>query len=222
MRIATWNLEGKWTPAHRSLIESLCADVLLLTEVPAGVAVPGLEIHHTEGEMQPGRRWAAVASRAALRPLPAPHGATALAEVDGIRVASSILPWRSCGAALPWVGSTQGSRTADAVSRISAAHPSVWGGDWNHELTGRLYTGSAEGRTRLHRALADLRLQTPTATAPHRIATATSIDHVAVPEAWSVTAVDRVSAVVDGVALSDHDAYVVDVADVDRHNGASA
>jgi hypothetical protein len=97
VRIATWNLEGKWTPRHHWLLRSLCADILLLTEVLETVELPGLTIHRTEGEMQPGRRWAAVADDAILRPLPDPHGATALAEVDGLRVASSILPWRNSG-----------------------------------------------------------------------------------------------------------------------------
>ena len=55
VRIATWNLEGKWTPRHHWLIRSLRADLLLLTEVLAKVEIPGLNIHFTEGEMQPGR-----------------------------------------------------------------------------------------------------------------------------------------------------------------------
>ena len=61
VRIATWNLEGEWTPRHHLLLRSLRADVLLLTEVLNTVAIPGVTIHLTEGEMQPGRRWAAVA-----------------------------------------------------------------------------------------------------------------------------------------------------------------
>ena len=124
VRIATWNLEGKWTPRHHWMIRSLRADLLLLTEVLAKVEIPGLNIHFTEGEMQPGRHWAAVASSAPLRPLPDPHGATALAEIDGLRVASSILPWRNSGGAPPWTGQDQGSRTAAAVTSIRTAHPS--------------------------------------------------------------------------------------------------
>lgn len=212
MRIATWNLEGRWTARHASLLRSLRADVLLLTEVLDVVEVPGMTTHRTEGEMRPGRRWSAVAAASrTLRPFPDPHGATALAEVDGLLIASSVLPWRNSGGDLPWVGHDQGSRTASAVSGIAAAAPVIWGGDWNHELKGRLYTGSVEGRARIVGALDDLGLVAPTETAPHRIAPAQSIDHVAVPAFWTVTAVDRVSAIVDGIALSDHDAYVVEV-----------
>ncbi|WP_425474866.1 endonuclease/exonuclease/phosphatase family protein [Nocardioides cheoyonin] len=147
MRIATWNLEGKWTLRHRHLIESLDADLLLLTEVPDRVAIAGLRVHLTQGEMQPGRRWAAVAARTPISPLPDPHGATARADVDGLRVASSVLPWRNCGGSLPWTGPDQGSRTIAAVTDIEAANPVIWGGDWNHELAGRIYAGSIAGRT---------------------------------------------------------------------------
>ncbi|WP_166390358.1 endonuclease/exonuclease/phosphatase family protein [Nocardioides ochotonae] len=211
MRIATWNLEGRWTPRHESLIGSLRADLLLLTEVRAGAAITGFNIHFTEAEMQPGRRWSAVAARARLRPLPDPHAATALAEVDGLRVASSILPWGNAGGAPPWTGHDQGSRTAAAVASIRAAEPVIWGGDWNHELTGRLYAGSRSGRTSVLEALDHLGLSARTDTMPHRLPGARSIDHVAVPTSWIVASVERVSAIVDGVALSDHDAYVVEV-----------
>ena len=40
MRIATWNLEGKWTPRHHQLIASFRADLLLLTEVVDTVEIP--------------------------------------------------------------------------------------------------------------------------------------------------------------------------------------
>src|SRR4051794_3964294 len=155
--------------------------------------------------MQPGRRWAAVAAKAPLRPLRDPHGATALAEIDGLRVASSILPWRNGGGAPPWAGQNQGSRTAAAVASIRAAAPVVWGGDWNHELTGRLFTGSKDGRTSILGTLDRLGLSAPTDTSPHRLHGACSIDHVAVPAFWTVVAVEHVSAIVDSVELSDHD-----------------
>lgn len=211
MRIATWNLEGRWTPRHHRLLRSLQADLLLLTEVVDAVEVPGHSIHFTEAEMHPGRRWAAIASSARLRPLPDPHGATALAEVDCLRIASSILPWRNSGGAPPWRGDDQGSRTATAVATIETSAPIVWGGDWNHELTGRLYAGSKGGRMAILGVLDRLGLSAPTIASPHRLVGATSINHVAVPAFWTVTSVERVSAIVDGVELSDHDAYVVEI-----------
>lgn len=211
MRIATWNLEGKWTPRHHRLITSFRANLLLLTEVVDTVEIPGFNIHATEAEMQPGRRWAAVAARTRLRSLPDPHGATALAEVDGLRIASSILPWRNSGGDSPWTGEDQGSTTAAAVAAVQTAAPIVWGGDWNHELTGRLYAGSSGGRMSILGALDRLGLSAPTDASPHRQVGARSINHVAVPAVWAVTSVERVSAIVGGVELSDHDAYVVEI-----------
>lgn len=195
MRIATWNLEGKWTPQHHWLIRSFRADMLLLTEVVDTVEVTGLNIQFSGAEMQPGRRWAAVAAAARLRPLPNPHGATALAEVDGLRIASSLLPWRNSGGASPWTEEDQGARTTAAVAAIEAAAPIVWGGDWNHELTGRLYAGSKGGRMSILGALDRLGLSAPTDVSPHRLVGARSINHVAVPAFWSVVAVERVSAI---------------------------
>jgi hypothetical protein len=128
-----------------------------------------------------------------------------------MRVASSVLPWRSCGGELPWVGADQASRTTAAVTAIEAANPVIWGGDWNHELAGRIYAGSVDGRARILQALDILGLDVATARAPHRLPEATSIAHVGVPVFWSVDSLERVSAVVGGIELSDHDAYVVDI-----------
>ena len=51
VRIATWNLEGKWGPRHHLLLRTLRADIVLLTEVLDTVAVTGMSLHLTEGEM---------------------------------------------------------------------------------------------------------------------------------------------------------------------------
>jgi hypothetical protein len=48
----------------------------------------------------------------------------------------------------------------------------------------------------------------PTAELPHRLDGLLSIDHVAVPTTWTLRDVVRL----DAEGLSDHDAYVVDVA----------
>lgn len=104
-----------------------------------------------------------------------------------------------------------GARTVAAVEAVEAARPVIWGGDWNHELAGRLYSGSAFGRTRILAALDTLGLEAPTNRSPHRLPGATSIDHIAVPAFWTVATVERVSAIVDGMELSDHDAYVLEI-----------
>lgn len=83
----------------------------------------------------------------------------------------------------------------------------VWGGDWNHSLVGAERAGSDAGRLAVRSAVRARGLQVPTAEQPHQLPDCGSIDHVAVPVSWSATA-SRVGA----AGLSDHDAYVVDVA----------
>lgn len=90
----------------------------------------------------------------------------------------------------------------------------------------RIGTWNLAGRWRnAHQALLDeasrkeilhttttLDLQIPTAGLGHPIPEVLSIDHIAVPAAWSVTRADQVIAIDrEGKRLSDHDAYVVEV-----------
>lgn len=104
MRIGTWNLAGGWSDRHLALLSRLDCDVLLLTEVLHRVEIPDMVRHVTKLEMATKRSWAAIWSQPPITPLPDPHGATAMAEVQGIRFCSSILPWRSCGDRRPWLG----------------------------------------------------------------------------------------------------------------------
>ena len=81
----------------------------------------------------------------------------------------------------------------------------VWGGDWNHGLVGREYSGSKGGRLVLAETLDRLGLDVPTAELPHQLEGLTAIDHVAVPRHSAVKECVRV----DARGLSDHDLYVV-------------
>jgi endonuclease/exonuclease/phosphatase family metal-dependent hydrolase len=213
MKIGTWNLAGRWGDDHRKLLESLKCDVWLLTEVREDVALEGYEVHLGAGQMHPRRRFAGVLSLKAIEPLKDPHGASAAARINGIVYCSSILPWRACGKKAPWSGETHTARTVAAVDTFMAALPDdplVWGGDWNHALEGKEYAGSVAGRTSICDALGRRGLKAHTKSLPHRIAGLLSIDHIAVPKAWTATPT-RVSAVVGGKALSDHDLYVLEV-----------
>jgi hypothetical protein len=71
-----------------------------------------------------------------------------MADVDGLRVCASVLPWRSCGAD-PWGSGDTAARTVRAVDSVRAARPTVWGGDWNHALCGPETSGSMAGRRHL-------------------------------------------------------------------------
>jgi len=107
------------------------------------------------------------------------------------------------------VGFTTFERTAEAVDAIEAGKPSVWGGDWNHALSGPEQAGSRGGREHVLDAIQQLGLQVPTADLPHWIDGHLSIDHIAVGRKETVTAARRLPAREQG--LSDHDCYVVEV-----------
>ena len=214
MRIGTWNLAGRWDARHLDLIETMDCDILLLTEVSERLDLPGYDVHLGRQLMAPKRRWAAIASRVSISPLPDPHGATAMVELGSLRVCSSILPWRSCGTRDPWVGVTTADKTLAAVAAVEASGPTVWGGDWNHALSSREWTGSVTGRRSLLAAVQRLGLQVPTASSAHQIEELFSIDHIAIPKSWLVTAAQRHRAFVGETCIPDHDAYVVEASHI--------
>ncbi|KRF36968.1 endonuclease/exonuclease/phosphatase family protein [Nocardioides sp. Soil805] len=212
MRIGTWNLAGRWSDQHAALIEAEDCDVWLLTEVNERTDLAGHSLHLSTAVMAAKRRWAAVASRLPLTPEADPHPASARARIGSTTYVSSVLPWRACGSASPWVGARHVDRTENAVQELAVhlrgVSPLVWGGDWNHALTGKEYAGSQGGRRALHDALESLRLEAATTALPHAIEGLLTIDHVAVPVGLDTTA-SRIDAANEGKRLSDHDAYVV-------------
>lgn len=213
VRIGTWNLAGRWSPAHLDLLIAQNCEVWLLTEVRADTTLPGYRSHVTTAEMARRRHWASVFSRSPLTPLPDPHVASAAAVVDGVTYCSSILPWRSCGP-IPWGDGGAAERTARALDALLATlprHDLVWGGDWNHSLVGSEWAGSKAGRVHIEAALDTFGLQVPTRELPHRIDGVASIDHIAVPRSASAVNATQVSAVGPDGRLSDHDAYVVKI-----------
>jgi hypothetical protein len=215
VRIGTWNLAGRWSAHHADLLLAADCDLWLLTEVSERTTLPGYTLHVSTTEMARKRRWAGVASRLPLWPEPDPHPASARAQVGSFTCVSSVLPWRSATKE-PWVGDRHADRTDHAVATLTEplkiTDRLVWGGDWNHALTGREYAGSQGGRRAIEQALDRLRLDVPTAELPHRIDGLRSIDHVAVPQGWSKDATRLIAEQEhDGKRLSDHDAYVVEV-----------
>lgn len=212
MRIATWNLAGRWDARHLALLEGLDADVLLLTEVSHRLGLPGHHLARTPEDMAERRSWAAIASRRPIDEVRHPHPATLAATIDGVRLACSILPWRGCTPRPFWVGERLVDKQVHAAGAVEADAPQVWGGDWNQAFVGPETAGTIAGRQWLLGALDRLGLTLPTAGLPHRIDGAASIDHVAVPTTWEVTEALRVDAAHEGRRLSDHDAYVVTAA----------
>ena len=211
MRIGTWNLAGRWSPNHLDLLTEADCDVWLLTEVSQRVTSPGFYAHVTGALMQPTKYWAGVYSRRPLTGLPDPHPASAAAVVDGTTYCSSILPWKGSDGPPFWPGDNHAARTEFAVIALLgglASIPLVWGGDWNHSLSGPEMAGSKAGREHILAAVDKLGLRVPTAELPHRLEGLLSIDHVAVASERAVVSAARLSA----VGLSDHDCYVVELA----------
>lgn len=210
LRIGTWNLDARWDDRHRAFVDRLDCDVLLLTEVRPGVEISGMVGHHTKHRMARGQSWAAIFA-ADLTPLHDPHPAVALAEVEGIRVACSVLPWRGAGAHYPWGGDRSVDRVGDVVDAIVAAEPSIWGGDWNTSFASDGYSPAAGSRSRLRAAAERLQTQIPTLDLLSQHDAGRTIDHVAVPAQWRFRLAERHPAEHAGAMLSDHDAYVVEV-----------
>ena len=192
-------------PAHHEFLAAMDCDVLLLTEVSERLELPGYVGHLTAAEMAPRRRWAGVFSRGDLVALPDPHPASAMARVGDLTFCSSILPWRGCASDATWGGGNHAAKTQRSVASLLETLPAshlVWGGDFNHALEGREYAGSIGGRRSVIAALETLGLAVPTARLPHQIDPILSIDHIAVPESWTATSADRISArTEDGAAL---------------------
>lgn len=212
VRIGTWNLVGSWKPEHRDVLKEADCDVWLLTEVNERVELDDYIVHWSADVMRPKIRWAGIYSRCGLDGLPDPHVASAAAVIEGTTYCSSILPWRGS----PGEPRLPGSGHADQTGRVLAAlldnlpnSDLVWGGDWNHALSGMEEGGTKGGRAHVISAVEKLGLQVPTAALPHWIDGHLSIDHIAVPRTWKVVSADR--RITKG--LSDHDCYVVEVTD---------
>lgn len=209
MLIGTWNVQGRWSLAHRALLEGHACDVWLLTEVNDDLELTGFQIHRSIAVMAQRRRWSAVLTREPAHKLPDPHPASVAVKIGGTTYCASILPWRSCGHRPPWVGESHADKTAAAVNSLDAAlplGPLVWGGDWNHALNGRESAGSHAGRNAITQMLARRHLQVPTTDLPHRIDGRLSIDHIAVDQSARVLRAKRFTA----NGFSDHDGYVIE------------
>jgi len=161
------------------------------------------------------KAYAAIWANRALAALPSPHEASATATLGDLLVCNSVLPWSSCRSTWPDIGPDIPTITAMTIARIRShlelGTSVIWGGDFNNTLAGPHGPGTKRGRAEIQRLVDDLGLQVPTTNLPHRLPSLSAIDHIAVPASWTVTGCVAMSAKCNGVRLSDHDAYVIDV-----------
>ena len=211
IRVGTWNLDGRWSRAHQAFLAAADCDVWLLTEVDARTHLAVYTLTASTGLTPPGHHWAAVLSRHQLTKQSSPHPASASALIGGTVFCSSVLPWRTCGSAPPWTAGNVAAKTRATLEALEAAlagsRHTVWGGDWNHSLSGREYAGSAAGRELILATLGRLGLSARTGDLPHQLPGVSTIDHIAGPPNW--TTVTREHLAVG--ALSDHDVYVCEL-----------
>jgi hypothetical protein len=211
MKIGTWNMEGRGGADQTKFLLDQECDVLLLTEVKQGWSLSGYYLTSGNADMSPRKRWAAVASKKPQLPRESGHVASAAAVVGGTTYVSSILPWAGSGGNDPWQGKDHPARVAktlEALDPFLHDQPElVWGGDWNHSLSGPERAGSKDGRAALLSLVEKLGLDVPTADLPHPLAGLVSIDHVALRGGSEEAR--RVVASKGGKRLSDHDLYVV-------------
>lgn len=216
LRIGTWNMQGQSSLDHDFLLNREQCDVWLLTEVSEKIKMPWYVSRLSRASSAKGVRWAGVAVLGSEEPArhSDPHPASVAVTWRGISLVSSVLPWNAAGAAWPWPGENTADKTRIALDELSLGlwgDSVVWGGDWNNGLEGPHTGASRKGRELIVAEVERLGLMVPTKVLPHRKGGLRSIDHIAVPGRWTVEAVRRVPADVDGQVLSDHDAYVIDV-----------
>ena len=142
MRIGTLNLNAQWSDGHTALLHDQAADIWCLTEVPTKAItageVAGYPAVGSTGRMSRDQFYAVIAARVGPMAARCPHPATVVADVGGITVASSVLPWATAGRqpAGIWVGGRVDEWMADALAAIRPSCPTVWAGDWNATLVG--------------------------------------------------------------------------------------
>jgi hypothetical protein len=208
-------MDADKTGGGADFLATLCCEVLLLTEVPQDLRLEGYRLCFANGKMACGQAFAAVAARGDHNPVKGvhPHLASVAAEFDETTFMASVVPWRSAQAADGFAGDSQGERTRVAFDALAGSWPGehvIWGGDWNHELSGRISAGSKTGREAILGLLRQHQMQVPTTVLGSERGSG-SVNHIAVPGDRKVTRVERHEAMSGGKRLSDHDAYVVQI-----------
>lgn len=232
MRIATWNLErGGRNKAARAAQQAVLAsndmraDVMVLTEPPASVLAAAGVLASPPGPHGP---WVAIQGRQ-VQPLDLkiPYDRMAVAARVGtndaqIIVYGAVLPWTAVKNHAPdLVRAGEDSfgafkralqeQASDIVALQKLGAPVVWVGDFNQSVEGANFGGSSQRRDLLNQTLKTLNMVAWNGTAAHAKPGMCAIDLICGPEQQSVTASGRIEPMVNGVTMSDHAGYWVDI-----------
>jgi len=228
LRIGTLNMahERNASPmvlkAQLDFMATIACDLWLLSEVPRTfktVSDPG-SVAFSEEMDRTHKVFAAVWAKDGIEELDLIHEAAVLVRVGGVRACIFMLPSPSYPYKdWPDPGFDREGLTTTTIGRLrtgleGGSGDLVLGGAWSQALQGEDEISTAEGRLAVEELTSALDLQVPTGPLPHAAdGAACSIDHIAVPRAWSIVSAERVVAPqIAGHARSrDHDAYVVEV-----------
>ena len=235
MRIATWNLErGGRTRAARTaqdmILRSVEADVVVLTEPSASFAAGiGVVVSPPRRTGRHGTEsWVAIVGPSVEPlnlPIPFERISVAARAVIGPRtivIYGSVLPWLSVRSHAPDLVRDGEDYTATFARVLEAQKADllrlkdegdvlVWAGDFNQSLVGPNRGGSTQGRTVLHRCLEDLGLVAWNAEAKHALPNLCAIDLICGPRVLTIAQQGRIEPVHNGVKMSDHAGYWVDL-----------
>ena len=103
------------------------------------------------------------------------------------------------------------AQVSDIVTLRKLGDPVVWVGDFNQSVEGANFGGSSERRDLLNEALKALNMVAWNGSAAHAQPDMCSIDLICGPKQQTVTASGRIEPTVDGVTMSDHAGYWVDI-----------
>ena len=236
MRFATWNLErGGRSRAARlaqeETLKALNADVLVLTEPASSYSAgPGVVASPATrpGSSHCPESWVAiVGSGIEAMPLDIPYERMSVAA----RVAFGSRSLIIYGAVLPWIAVRshapelvrEGEMFADVFARVLEEQKAdiqklgtgdeivIWAGDFNQSVEGLNRGGSRKGRDALNKCISDLGIVAWNGKAAHAVAGMAAIDLICGPSNSEVRAQGRIDPVRDGVKMSDHAGYWVDL-----------
>jgi endonuclease/exonuclease/phosphatase family metal-dependent hydrolase len=237
VRVATWNLErGGRTraaaPAQRQVLAELAADVVALTEPPASLTTsPGVVASPARRVGSAGEEsWVAIAGTADVEPidLDIPYermavAARASAGDQRVVVYCAVLPWLAVTRHAPYLV-RPGEKASDVFARVLREQvddittlrrrfdePVLWPGDFNQSLEGPLAGCSGAGRVLLQAALDSLGYAAWNASASHARDGLCAVDLLCGPRELAVHATGRIDPRRDGVVMSDHAGYWVDL-----------